>query len=271
MTVEIANIIKGLLGKIKKEKPTTRFPRLSWWQEKILKHQEDRQLKKINFGTLSLHYQRPYEVLHTYKELFEDEIYNFKTTKENPFIIDCGANIGLSVLYFKGLHPKATVLAFEPDAANFKLLQKNITANGLKDVTAMQSAVWTHNDTVSFSSNGSQGSQISNENKNSVTVKASRLADFLNQKQVDFLKIDIEGAEWEVLKDCAPYLHHVQDLFVEYHGKVDEAEKLAGLLDLLKNKFQIYIKPAADNLSHPFVEKQTGGAFDVQLNIFCYR
>jgi hypothetical protein len=59
-------------------------------------------------------------------------------------------------------------------------------------------------------------------------------------------------------------------MFVEYHGKASESEKLAELLGLLKQTYQVYIKMAADNLRHPFVEKTTGTSFDVQLNIFCY-
>ena len=48
-------------------------------------------------------------------ELFEHQIYKFKCDTETPYIIDCGANIGLSIIYFKLLFPKAEIIAFEPD------------------------------------------------------------------------------------------------------------------------------------------------------------
>jgi FkbM family methyltransferase len=212
-------------------------------------------------------------VLHTYQELFEDEIYNFTASTASPLIIDCGANIGLSVLYFKQLYPHAAVLAYEPDADNFSLLQKNITQNHLSGVECRQRAIWVHNDIITFASDGSQGSGITQdeEQRNVVHLKAVRLADILKEQKVNFLKIDIEGAEVDVINDCEPYLHNVEQLFVEYHGKAAETEKLTKLLQSLKKEFKVYIKLAADNLQHPFVNRSTGGAFDVQLNIFCYR
>ena len=62
-----------------------------------------------------------------------------------PFIIDCGANIGLSVIYLKNLYPDAEIVAFEPDEQNFQLLQKNIASFGFKNVEARKEAVWTEN------------------------------------------------------------------------------------------------------------------------------
>ena len=89
---------------------------------------------------------------------------------------------------------------------------------------------------------------------------------------VDFLKMDIEGAEFEVVKDCAPHLHKIENFFLEYHGKASETHKLNELLEIVENAgFKVYIKMAADNLKHPFAQKETGTIYDVQLNIFCYK
>lgn len=273
MAIQIANIINGVLGKIRRKKNKGHFPAISWWQEKRLKHEEDRQKKILNIGTLKIIYKRPYEVLHTYRELFEDEIYNFSTDTSSPFIIDCGANIGMSVLYFKKLYPNATLVAFEPDNENFQLLKENTAANHLTNVELRQAAVWKENGTLSFSSAGTQDSQIvmNSNTTQAVQVKAERLADLLQHRKVDFLKIDIEGAELDVLKDCEPQLTNVENLFVEYHGKASETEKLTQLLDILKKYYKVYLKLAADNMEHPFVTKSTKGSFDVQLNIFCYK
>jgi FkbM family methyltransferase len=273
MSIQVANIIKGVLGKVTRQKSKGHFPAISWWQEKRLKHEEDRQKKVLNIGTLKIIYRRPYEVLHTYRELFEEEIYNFTASSASPFIIDCGANIGLSVLYFKRLYPGATLVAFEPDKENFHLLQENTAANQLQNVDLRQAAVWKENGTLSFSSAGTQDSQIVTNGKtaNTIQIRAERLADLLKDRHVDFLKIDIEGAELEVLKDCEPQLSNVENLFVEYHGKASETEKLTQLLEILKKYYKVYLKLAADNLEHPFVTKTTNGVFDVQLNIFCYR
>src|SRR5688572_20822569 len=53
--------------------------------------------------------------VHSYSEIFKREIYRFTTVNNAPKIIDCGANIGLSVIYFKRLYPAAKIVAFEAD------------------------------------------------------------------------------------------------------------------------------------------------------------
>ena len=68
-------------------------------------------------------------------ELFGLEIYKFNSEKTEPFIIDCGANIGLSVIYFKKLFPKAKVIAFEP-IAEFKKFTASLLTPTIKSITA---------------------------------------------------------------------------------------------------------------------------------------
>jgi GT2 family glycosyltransferase len=63
--------------------------------------------------------------LFMHKEIFEQEIYKFISPTDEPLIIDAGANIGLSTIYFKKLYPKARILAFEPDDYIFKYLKKD--------------------------------------------------------------------------------------------------------------------------------------------------
>lgn len=273
MAILITNIVNGIWRKLKPKKFKARFPEVSWWMNKRLKHEEDQRKKILQIGQLTITYVRPYEVLHTYRELFEDEIYNFVSATSSPLIIDCGANIGMSVLYFKKLYPQARVIAFEPDEKNFELLLQNVKQNNLTDVECRKEAIWIKEGLLTFASEGTQASQITSDNssKSRSSVKAIRLADILKNSNVEFLKIDIEGAEVEVIKDCDQFLDNVKQVFVEYHGKTDETEKLLSLLGILQKHYRIYIKQAADELPHPFVKKSTGNIFDVQLNIFCYR
>lgn len=272
MAIRISAFFKGLSHRLRKKREAARFAAISWTKEKILKHQDDKTIKQMKFGKLLIEYKRPYEVLHTYKELFEEEIYFFRADTDAPLIIDCGANIGLSVLYFKSLYPNATLIAYEPDAENMTFLKRNLALNNLAGVECRQKAVWISNEELLFASDGTQGSSIATAGQasNTISVKAERLADVIRNTKIDFLKIDIEGAESDVLHDCAPFLQNVQYLFVEYHGKANETGKLADLFFLLKQRYQVYIKLAADNLQHPFAEKTTAGSFDVQLNICCY-
>ena len=269
------NIIKGVYKRLNRSSVKKRFEALSWGRIKLLKHEDNASIKQLKINHQVIQYKRPYELMHTYQEIYEREIYRFIADKSDPLIIDCGANIGMSVLYFKAIYPAARIMAFEPDSDNFDMLQRNINANNLTKIDAVKAAVWKENTTLEFSSSGSQGSRIQTDisGKQQLTkVAAVRLADVLSKDKIDFLKIDIEGAEDVVIHDCAPHLHNVKNLFLEYHGTASETGKLSSILDLLgKNGFKTYIKMAADDLDYPFEKKHTGNSFDVQLNLFCYR
>ena len=105
-------------------------------------------------------------------------------------------------------------------------------------------------------------------------IKASRLKDFLNKK-VDFLKIDIEGAEYAVIKDVQEMLFNVQNLFLEYHGSFNQNNELVDIFNILCNSgFQFYIKEATPVYRSPFFDafqKSEKRDWDIQLNIFCFR
>ena len=269
----ITNILNGIGKRLRKKTTHSNFNKMSWLAEKLLKHQNDHLLKQRNFGHFILNYIRPYEVIKTYKEIFSQEIYQFKTSSSNPVIIDCGANIGLSTLYFSIAYPHSKIYAFEPDKTIFNLLALNINSNNRSNVTIHNEAVWIANTTLSFSNKGSEASQIDPSGQSATKVNAIQLATFLNQfDTIDFLKMDIEGAEYEVVKDCKEQLKKVQNFFLEYHGTNNETSKLNDLLAIVHEAgFKVYIKMAADNLKNPFVEQTTGTPFDVQLNIFCYK
>ena len=78
------------------------------------------------------------------KEIIEKNIYQFKSSNDSPVIIDCGANIGMSVVYFKRLYPKSKLIAFEPDPTLFEMLSKNIKNFNFDNVELKQAAVWTN-------------------------------------------------------------------------------------------------------------------------------
>jgi len=269
----ITNILKGIRKRWIQRPEKPRFKQVSWLATRLLKNQDDTQLKSRQFEHFILHYIRPYEVLKTYQEIFVEEIYKFESNKSHPVIFDCGANIGISTIYFKTIYPNAIVHAFEPDANLFEILSKNIHANGFKQVELHQAAIWTEHTTLSFENKGSEASHIDNTGQSANKVEAIKLSTILsNLDAVDFLKMDIEGAEFEVVKDCAPYLHKIENFFLEYHGKATDTHKLNELLKLVGTAgFKVYIKMAADNLKQPFAQKDTGTIYDVQLNIFCYK
>jgi FkbM family methyltransferase len=214
----------------------------------------------------------PFWYLTGIREIFFDRQYQFAAKTQSPVIIDCGANIGLSVVFFKKNYPGSRVIAFEPDPAIFAKLSANCSSLGLQGVQLENKAVWKENTMISFAADSSVSGRISNNGSgHTQKVPAVRLRDFLNEK-VDFLKIDIEGSETEVLDDCRDRLQHVENLFVEYHSAGKDPQQLDKLLGILKDTgFRYYIKEAWETRKYPFGENKTPGYFDLQLNIFATR
>jgi len=207
-----------------------------------------------------------------YKEIFERQIYKFPAKSKNPSIIDCGANIGLSILYFKTLFPFSRIITFEPDKKIFDVLMFNINSFGLRDVKIENKAVWNSNTNIEFMSEGADGGRIvevdsSNEIYSVPTIRLSSLLD----QNVDFLKLDIEGSEFEVLKDCKDLLHNVKNLFVEYHSFTGQEQNLSIILNILYNAgFRVYIDQLR-SIRQPFISRKTYLGMDMILNIFAYR
>ncbi|MEO8855235.1 MAG: FkbM family methyltransferase [Ginsengibacter sp.] len=244
---------------------------LNWFLIKYLKHLPP---DNIHFHKLLNHktfFHGGPEYLHGLKEIFIDHIYN-QQLPANAYIIDCGAHIGLSVIYLKSICLSAHIVCFEPDAKNFELLEKNIDSHKLKNIEAKNEAVWFENTSLNFIQDGNMGSKIGEaKSSHNVTVKATRLKDYLDKK-VDFLKLDIEGAEYKVLKDISGSLVNVNKMFIEYHGTFDENNELLEIFEIVtKAGFKFYIKEATSVFDQPFLSKNYSGEYDLQLNIFCFR
>lgn len=244
---------------------------LDFFTLKKLKHLPIGVEETFTFNNKLIYFFNPIEFLITYRELFREEIYN-AALGSNPFIIDCGANIGISTLYFKYRFPDAEIIAFEPDNKNFDYLQKNVKSWQLNNVSCRKQAVWIENTTLNFSSNADMGSKIeSGDGSNTIKVEAIRLKDIITKK-VDFLKIDIEGAEFDVLKDIKENLHFVENMFFEYHGSFAQQQNLNDVFQILTDAgFKYYIKEAASVYDTPFIPATSPKTYDVQLNIFCFR
>ena len=245
---------------------------LSWLRVKELKHLPAGKLRSQNFLGGTIRFIDPAEFLHGVKEIFVDELYR-QPLSPSPYIIDCGANIGLSIIYIKTHYPGASILAFEPDDQNFQLLEQNVHSYGFKDVALRKEAVWIKDTQLNFASSGSMSSHISEEGGTGTKmVNAIRLRDYLD-RPVDFLKIDIEGAEYAVLGDIKDRLSVVKNMFLEYHGNFSQSSQLTEMLKWINDQgFSYYIKEAAPVFATPFQrESRAGFDYDVQLNIFCLR
>lgn len=144
---------------------------------------------------------------------------DFIPDNDQPLILDCGANIGFSVLNYKRQFPHARIIAFEPDPQFAPILRRNLECNGAADVQVVEAAVWVKNGETRWLCEGIDGSKIITEGQEApgtIIVQTVDLADYLSA-EVDLLKIDIEGAEYEVVIHLADKLHRVKNMCIECH------------------------------------------------------
>lgn len=200
-----------------------------------------------------------------FKEIFIDESYFFISDKSSPIIIDCGANIGLSTLYFKNIYPNAIIYAFEPNSKIFNILIKNLA--NYKDITLSSSACWTSDGELDFYIGPDDGSSITKASESIIKVKSLSLNNFLNSfNSIDFLKMDIEGAEKIVFPSIEKNLHKISNLFIEYHCWENELLNLSEICKILEqNNFRYTIERTSRECKPLTTLKNESS---VQLNIF---
>ena len=205
-----------------------------------------------------------------FHDIFVKEVYRFKSDVEDPVIIDCGSNIGLSVIYFKKLYPKAKIIAFEADPDIYQVQSENLKR--FKDIELKNKAVWIDNKGVQLHPNQADGGYVSQEGE--VNVKSERLRDVLSSlKKIDLLKLDVEGAEFDLIEDCKEHLSQVEKLFVEIHTFKNEKQKVAGLIKVIeKAGFRYFIENANDQKSPLFNDwRASDTGMDMQLNLYAIR
>jgi FkbM family methyltransferase len=179
-----------------------------------------------------------------FREIFVEPSYAFRAGTKTPRIIDCGSNIGMSVLFFKTLYPDAEILAFEPGRTTYALLAENVQRNAWQDVRVLPQAVAEEDGELEFFYDPNDpGSLLMSTyaqrmpNGSSHRVEAVRLSRYIDAP-VDFLKLDVEGAELGVLRDLqrSGTLPLVREMVIEYHHHIThEADALAELLAILES------------------------------------
>lgn len=210
--------------------------------------------------------------LFAYREIFVNRIYDFKWRGDQPRILDLGANIGLSVLFFKTRYPGAQITALEADPAIFRYAEQNVHGNGYTDVELINKAAWNENTTLRFHAEGADGGRVATPaDANVIEVGAVDIRELLQARQFDFLKMDIEGAEDAVLPAVGQFLSGISYVFLEYHSRVGEKQRLSELLGLLaEHGFRVNIQSLLD-APRPFIATPVRDGFDMQLNIFAWK
>lgn len=144
---------------------------------------------------------------------------------EPPSLIwDLGANIGLTALQLARRFPAARVVAVELDGANFELAARNL-ASVADRVELIEGAVWTDPGTLEYGTPDGGGEDSFRVSETGTASAAAVTLDDLRARFGDpgYVKMDIEGAEREVLARNTDWAAHVPTINVEYHAPYDGA------------------------------------------------
>ena len=169
-----------------------------------------------------------------YDDPFNDLYYPLKgylknyDVKKGNCIIDSGAYIGAITIYFARLvGENGKIIAFEPDEFNFNKLLDNIKINNLNNIVPVNNGLWNKNERVKFDSRKDGGSmvikcksdRIKGKVKSYEFVKLDDKLKKMNINKIDFIKMDVEGAEIEALEGCARTLknNNVNLAIASYH------------------------------------------------------
>lgn len=230
-------------------------------------------MKHITFLNYTFQTADSLSFIWQFKDIFADQNYKFKTSNPAPLIYDCGANIGLSCLYFKRLFPAARIRAFEVDPNIAQILQNNMNRNRITGVEVINKAVWTDSSGIDIVLEGADAASIYSKGQKTHVESVSLKEMIEAETSIDMLKMDIEGAEIDLMRDCRNSLSNIKNIFIEYHSFLNDKQYLDEILQILReNNFRYYIRQAADR-QQPFINR-TNKNFpeaDLQLNIYAYR
>ncbi|MBL7777873.1 MAG: FkbM family methyltransferase [Chitinophagales bacterium] len=161
----------------------------------------------------------------SFEHVFAHECYKLNTdSKSTNYIIDCGANVGYSAVYFAAQNPAAIVVAIEPDSSNVEMILKNTSA--LKNVRVVHSAIWKNDAYLKITNKAaskwaftvSETTESDPESFKAVGIK--QLMEQFDIPQIDILKIDIEGAEYELLEaGYENWMSKTKTLIIELHER----------------------------------------------------
>ena len=149
-------------------------------------------------------------------------------------VFDLGANIGTFALYVLSRHSDARVYSVEPAAETFEVLLRNRDLNSACRWEVIRGAVWPVNGNASLKHGGTSTGNRVTVGEGDECVPALTLASLLaqsGQRRIDLMKMDIEGAEGDILPVAAEVLRNVDNLAVEIHNDRIDERNVASVLE----------------------------------------
>jgi FkbM family methyltransferase len=154
-------------------------------------------------------------------QVFIDREYEADYGIEPKIVVDAGANIGVSPIYFAERFPDARVIAIEPDPGNYAVLESNVAH--WPQITPVHAALWPEDTVVQLTDHGfgSWGYQATESPDGDVTgMSVERLLEDVGAERIDLMKIDIEGGERDLFRSSARWIDRVDAIVIELHDPV---------------------------------------------------
>lgn len=156
-----------------------------------------------------------------FNSIFAKGEYDFNIDFEPEYIIDAGANIGASTLYFHNRFRNSKIIAVEPEQTNYELLEQNMkTCDG---VICLKGGIYGEDTFLAISDSAAEkyAFRVEKANDQDDAVRGYSIGTLMgiyNLPRIDILKMDIEGAEYSVFKEGRKgWLLKVRVLIIEMH------------------------------------------------------
>ncbi|MEM3062138.1 MAG: FkbM family methyltransferase [Nitrososphaerota archaeon] len=168
--------------------------------------------------------------------------------KNSDVIIDIGAHIGLFALYASQFCKKGRIYCFEPVKENFEMLKTNVELNRITNILPINAAVSsTSGKVIIYLNDDEAGHSMYVTSPKYVQVTSTSLKDLIDAnriKKCDFLKIDCEGEEYEIMNSLPDhYFDMITKIVIEYHFADTKPELLANLVKKLREfSFEVEIR-----------------------------
>ena len=185
---------------------------------------------------------------------------NFSINNDDV-IIDVGAHIGLFALFASQFCKNGKIFCYEPIKENYKILIENIEMNQIQNIFPNNLAVTKETSRVKIFLNDDQsGHSMFTQNKNFVEVDSKSLSDiFIDNgiKECDFLKLDCEGAEYEIIESLPSDLFtKINKTAIEYHMVDTKPELLEQLINKFKQfSFSVHTRSLFADIGFLFAKK----------------
>jgi len=184
-------------------------------------------------------------------EIYDEKDYDICNFKEGDIWLDAGGNIGAFGMKYCGLVKK--IISYEPESDNYNIMCDHYKINGITNIETVNAALVENNDEVrTFYLNNKKNKGIHSfyvkRGREQVQVKCENFNNSIDKWNINKIKMDIEGGEYDLLMNFEHW-DKIEEIVFEWHRK-----HLGDFENIRFNQLIGHIKSKGFNVSHPPVK-----------------